>query len=180
MSTVTIPILETDRLVLRAPRLEDVAPEAAFYATERSQFVGGPQSREQVWRNMAMLLGHWSFRGYGFWGVDEKATGVNFGKVGRRYTGHVGLRYPEGWPEPEVGWTVMENAEGKGYAFEAALAARAYAYDTLGWETAISLIAPANNRSIALAERLGARFEAKFDHERFGETLIYRHPAAEG
>lgn len=166
-----IPVLETDRLILRAPREADFQAECDFYASDRCAHVGGKMDPEQVWRMLACFVGHWAFRGYGFWGVEEKATGT--------YCGRVGLWKPEGWPEPEVGWTLMQAAEGRGIAHEAAIAARTYAYGTLGWDTAISLIAPENARSIALAERLGATLDYEWDHARFGRTLVYRHPAPE-
>ena len=131
-----IPTLETERLIMRAPREADFEAEAEFFASEASKFVGGPLRPDETWRMVATLLGHWSMRGYGFWGVEEKDTGI--------YVGHVGLWCPFGWPEPEIGWTLMNNATGKGYATEAAQASRTYAYDALGWETSISLIDPQN------------------------------------
>jgi len=166
-----IPTLETERLIMREPREADVKAEAKFFATDRSKFVGGPLSEANVWRAIAMLIGHWHMRGYGFWGVEDKETG--------EYFGHVGLWNPGGWPEPEVGWTVMENAEGKGIAFEAAQAARTHAYNALGWKTAISLIDPANTRSAKLAERMGCVFEYDFEHETFGPMHVWRHPSPE-
>lgn len=166
-----IPTLNTERLILRAPCEADFDAECAFYASPRAEYVGGQLSREQVWRMLACFVGHWAFRGYGFWGIEDRETGA--------YLGRAGLWFPEGWPEPEIGWTLMAEAEGRGIAFEAALAARAHAYDTLGWTTAISLIAPENTRSIALAERLGAVLDREWVHDRFGRTLIYRHPAPE-
>ncbi len=161
-------ILETERLILRKSRESDVDVEAEFFASDRAEFLGGKQSREQVWRMVATLIGHWDMRGYGFFAVEEKATG--------KYVGHVGPWNPEGWPEPEIGWTMMNGFEGKGYAFEAAVASRQWAYDTLGWTTAISLIDPANVRSIALAKRLGAAFDSEYTHERYGLMHVYRHP----
>ena len=167
--TFTIPILETQRLSLRAPVESDFEHEVDFFASERSHFVGGPIEPEQVWRAIAGFLGHWAMRGYGFWGIDEKSTGT--------YLGRVGLWCPEGWPEREIGWTLMNGAEGKGYAHEAALAARQYAYDVLGWNTAITMILAGNDRSIRLAEKLGASHESDFEHDRFGQCHIYRHPS---
>jgi RimJ/RimL family protein N-acetyltransferase len=164
-----IPTLTTDRLILRAPAETDLDAEAEFYASDRAIHVGGPLLREQVWRALASFIGHWHFRGYGFWGIEDRASG--------QYLGRAGLWNPEGWPEPEIGWALMAGAEGRGIAFEAAQAARNHAYRTLGWETAISLIDPDNARSIKLAERLGAVFERDFEHLRFGKTLIYRHPS---
>lgn len=166
-----IPTLETERLILRAPREDDVAPLAAFFAGPRSASLGGPQAHWQVWRGHAMVIGHWHMRGYGFWSVDEKSTG--------NFAGRVGLWYPHDWPEPEIGWTLVDGAEGRGIAHEAALASRNYAYESLGWTTAISLIAPDNQRSIALAQRLGAVYEAPFQHPQYGPMGIYRHPAPE-
>lgn len=163
-----VPVLETQRLRMRAPSLDDVEAEAEFFATDRSKGVGGPLRRDQVWRGQLTLIAHWLIRGYGFWGVEDRKTG--------EYYGHVGCWYPEGWPEPEIGWTVMASAEGKGIAFEAAQAARAYAYGPLGWSTAISLILPDNHRSIALAKRMGATFDSMYVHPAHGEVPIYRHP----
>ncbi len=164
-----IPVLETERLILRGPKIEDFEAEAAFFATERSAHVGGPLDRIDAWTNFTARAGHWTIRGYGFWSLEERATG--------RYLGRVGLFYPEGWPEEELGWTMMADGEGRGLAFEAALAARRYAYRELAWPTVMSLIKPENARSIALAERLGARFETHFEHARYGRMAIYRHPS---
>ncbi len=166
---MAIPTLETERLIMRAPCEADFEAEAEFFASDASKFVGGPKRPDETWRAVAMLLGHWAMRGYGFWGVEEKDTGT--------YVGHVGLWNPHGWPEPEIGWTLMNHATGKGYATEAALAARAHAYDVLGWETAISLIDPDNLGSKAVAKRLGAQFEYMFEHPAFGAMQVWRHSA---
>jgi len=164
-----IPRLETERLILRAPSDADLDADAAFFATDAAQFVGGPLRRDEAWRVIASILGHWSLRGFGFWSAEEKETG--------NYVGRIGLWFPEGWPEPEIGWTLMNNATGKGYATEAALTARAYAYDVLGWTTAISLIDPDNHASKAVAKRLGAAFDYHYEHPKFGTTEIWRHRA---
>lgn len=167
--TFAIPVLETGRLILREYRQSDFEDFAAFFQSDRSRFIAGPTTRELAWRGMAVHLGHWALRGYGFWAVEEKESG--------RFCGHVGLWYPEGWLEPEVGWVMMGNAEGKGIAHEAAIAARHHAYNTLGWSTAVSLIDPGNLRSIALARRLGCDLEGVFRHERLGPMQVWRHPA---
>ncbi|MCW1955078.1 MAG: GNAT family N-acetyltransferase [Roseobacter sp.] len=164
-----IPRLETERLILRAHREEDFRLEAEFYATEASRFVGGPVPEHKTWRMLAMMVGHWAFRGFGFWALEEKETG--------RYMGRAGLWFPQGWAEREIGWTLMNHATGKGYATEAALAARAHAYDVLGWDTAISQIAPSNTASKAVARRLGASFEQMHQDPEYGEIEIWRHLA---
>jgi len=154
---IQVPVLETQRLRMRALDLADFEPLAAFYASDRAAFVGGPMTPEQVWRTLALEVGHWSLRGYGRWAVEVRATGA--------LAGVIGPWYPHGWPEPEVGWDMMNGFEGKGYAAEAARAALDHAFDALGWTTAISLVADGNTRSAALAERLGARPDGVFTHE---------------
>ncbi|GKY89342.1 GNAT family N-acetyltransferase [Sinisalibacter aestuarii] len=167
-TTIVIPTLETERMFLRAFREEDFEEEVAFFESDRSRMVGGPLPRPQVWRTMAAMVGHWHLRGFGFWALEEKATG--------RYLGRTGLWQPDGWPDREIGWTLMGHAEGKGFAREAALAARSHAYRMLGWTTAISLIMAGNLRSEALALRLGAQRESEFLHPTLGAMNIWRHP----
>lgn len=163
----SIPELDTPRLLLRGPKDGDFEPFARFYQSEASRTVGGPVSEELAWRNFASLWGHWILRGYGRWTVQERESG--------RVVGNIGLWNPVGWPEPEIGWTLFEEGQGKGYAQEAARAARSYAYETLGWDTLISAIASDNLASLAVAKRLGARRDGGFEHGRFGFLEVWRH-----
>jgi RimJ/RimL family protein N-acetyltransferase len=149
-----VPSLDTPRLRLRQFAEADLDDYAALCAdAEVMRYLGdrGPLSREDAWRQLAMLVGHWALRGYGMWAVEELATGA--------FVGRVGLHYPEGWPEPELGWALARHYWGRGYALEAATAALRVAFATLGWPRAVSLIAASNLRSIRLAERLGEHFE---------------------
>jgi len=164
-----IPTLTTERLTLRAPTEADFPALVDFYASERSQFVGGPMSDELTWRALAGELGHWALKGFGRWAVDITETG--------QFIGIIGLWHPFGFPEPELGWDLMDGFTGKGYATEAALAGRAHAYDTLGMTTLISLVKPANTASAAVAKRLGCVHDGDFSHVRHGFLNIYRHPA---
>ncbi|MEM6489874.1 MAG: GNAT family N-acetyltransferase [Pseudomonadota bacterium] len=163
-----IPVLQTERLTLRAPAERDFQAWVDFYARGDTRYVGGPIHRNVVWRTLAAYLGHWAMRGYGMWAVEERATGT--------FCGNVGLWFPEGWPEAEIGWTLLDRAVGRGIAFEAAAAAREHAYGALGWDTVISLIDPANARSIRLAERLGATLDGHVTHAQYGRMAVYRHP----
>ncbi|MGD1880699.1 MAG: GNAT family N-acetyltransferase [Paracoccaceae bacterium] len=166
--TFSAPQLETERLIPRAPQLDDFDVFADFYASPRAHFVGGPLSRELTWRNLALEAGHWVLKGFGRWALVEKAT--------HQTVGIVGLWHPEGFPENELGWDLFECATGKGYATEAAKAARNHAYNILGWTTLISMIDPENTPSMRVAERLGAAYDKDFTHERFGMMQIWRHP----
>lgn len=170
-TVIRIPTLRTKRLVLRAPDPKDFETYAAFRATDRAAGVGGPYDRITSFSHFCELIGHWVARGYGRWVVADPDTDDALGVVG--------LMYPEDWPEPEIAWTVFDGAEGRGFAHEAALASRDYAYKTLGWPTVISCTVPENTRSIALAKRMGATYESDYDHPEFGPMNVWRHIAPE-
>ncbi len=168
-----IPVLETGRLRMRGPVAADFDPVAAFLDSDRAAHIGGRRSRADAWRTFAVLVGHWTLRGYGMWAVDERESGA--------FIGLVGLYYPEDWLAPEIGWWIVDPAaEGKGYACEAAIAARRHAFDIVGWPEVHSVIAPENARSIALAERLGATLDRTVTAPNGRPALIYRHPVPEG
>jgi len=165
--SLPIPVIETDRLILRAPREDDFDALAEFMTTDRSRFVGGPLDKPTAWRGFCGSLGHWALRGYGMWMVADQADDTPLGRVG--FINHLG------WDEPELGWHLFADAEGKGLAAEAARAARAYGARHFDLDGVISYIDPANARSVKLAERLGARFEregAVLDHP----CHVSRHP----
>ena len=165
--SVDIPTIETDRLILREARESDLDTLATFMASERSHFVGGPLDRANCWRLISGSLGHWLLRGYGMWYIHHKADD--------RVIGACGFIFREGWDEPELHWNMHDGYEGKGYAFEAARAARAYGAQHFNLNGVISYIDPVNSRSIALAKRLGATFER--NGSLLGEDAnIYRHP----
>ncbi|MGF1554311.1 MAG: GNAT family N-acetyltransferase [Paracoccaceae bacterium] len=167
-----IPVIETERLRLCAPSDEWLDPWAAFWASDRSAYVGGPRSRADTWRAIAAMLGHWHLRGFGMFAVTDRTSGTFYGQIGPWR--------PEGWPEREIGWILIEAAEGRGIGFEAAVAARAFAYDTLGWDTAVSYVHPDNARSRALAERLGAVVDPEAAPPDDDPCLVYRHPVPGG
>ena len=170
--TLNIPTITTERLTLRGPTAQDFEPHARFFADEtRAWGFGGAENRNGAWRWFASSIGHWALRGYGYWTITDKESGAIYGITG--------LWHPEGWPEAELGWVAFEGAEGKGIIYEAAHAARQYAYDQLGFGALPSYIMPGNDRSVALAERLGATFEGTFENVSHGTEMIYRHPAPE-
>lgn len=162
-----IPRLETERLVLRGFSEADFAPLAAFYSSEETaQFVGGVCEPWETWRRLASYIGHWELRGYGMFALEDKTT--------EQFAGCCGPWCPDGWPEPEIGWALMPGFQGKGLVTEAANRCLSYAYDELGWTTAISVIDPENAASRRVAERLGAQFEAHKPVSHFTAD-IYRH-----
>ncbi|MEM7490581.1 MAG: GNAT family N-acetyltransferase [Pseudomonadota bacterium] len=160
------PTLTTERLVLRAPVAGDWPHWRAFFSSERARFVNGGHP-ENAWRAFGHFMGHWVLRGFGSF-VLTRADDP-------RPLGAAGPWHPEGWPEPEIGWSLWSaEAEGQGYAAEAARACLAHARDALGWPAAVSYIDPENAASIALATRLGARHDPTAQAP-FQGDLVYRH-----
>lgn len=166
-----IPVLETERLVLRAPAPKDESDYVAFFTSDRAKYVGGTPSPIKAFQAFALEVGHWAIRGFGMWAVTRRGDDTALG--------YVGCWRPGGWPENELGWMLWDQAEGKGYAQEAAVAAREYAYGTLGWTTAVSYIDRPNKRSIALAERLGCTRDRSAPTPEDDDCLVYRHPRPE-
>lgn len=141
------PTLSTARLRLRMPVLADFEHRAAFYASDRSVWEDGPLDRAAAWRIWASEVAQWPLMGAGPFSVEDPSNGT--------YLGEVGIYWPEGYPEPELGWFVVPAAEGRGIAAEAARAVMDWARDDLGRTRLVNYIAPGNARSIALALRLG-------------------------
>jgi RimJ/RimL family protein N-acetyltransferase len=161
--------LKTERLLLRQWQQKDFEPYAEYYADEEmARYVGGRSDRPNAWRRMASLIGHWVLRGYGYWAVEEMKTG--------EFVGCVGLWFPEGWPELELGYWLMRDMQGKGYATEAAVKAREYAFEVLQADTLVSYIHPDNEPSKRVAERLGARYENTIELLEHGPHCVFRHP----
>lgn len=166
-----IPVLNTQRLTLRAPEDRDFPAYADFAASDRSVHVGGPFTKREALAKFMSLAAHWAQHGFGRWIVADRDTDEALGIVG--------LYFPDHWPEPEIAWTLFAPAEGRGIAEEAARAARAHAYGALGWTTVVSLCDPVNARSRALAQRLGCSYEADHRHPEYGILQIWRHPGPE-
>lgn len=148
-AVASLPVLETSRLLLRAPTFADLDAWAAFVADPiAAEYLGGVQDRTTAYRQLTSVAGAWIVRGFSMFSVIERASG--------KWVGRIGPWMPEGWPGTEVGWGIARDAWGKGYATEAAEACIAFAFGTLGWSEVIHLISPMNARSQAVAKRIGS------------------------
>ncbi|WAJ27365.1 GNAT family N-acetyltransferase [Antarcticirhabdus aurantiaca] len=158
-------MIETERLLLRAPIPEDFEPIAAMSADAAvSRFVGGrPATREESWHRLLRHAGHWTLFGYGLFSVVEKATG--------NFAGYAGLAFfergfgPRFDGDPEAAWAFAPAAQNKGFATEAAHAAHAALDARLGPRRTVCIIDPENAASLNVAAKLG--------YVRFGE-VFYR------
>ncbi len=150
-----LPVLETARLRLRAPRLADFDAWAQILTGPASVHLGGPFTRDEAFIEFATTVGLWLLRGHGVWTVERRDDP---GPIG-----FVLIGFEPGDAEPELGFLFTPAAEGQGFAQEAALAARAHAFGPAGLPSLVSYIDPANARSRRLARRLGARLAGTLD-----------------
>lgn len=164
----SLPRISTDRTSLRGPYMEDFDIYADIVCSERGRFVGGPMTRDEAWDDFLQMTASWLLRGAGLWTVELQRD--------RSVLGFVVLNHERGDPEPELGFIFTPEAEGHGYAFEAARSARNNAYYALGWDNLVSYIDPENTRSVRLAERLDAQRDPSGD---FDGAACYRYPRPE-
>jgi len=164
---VPAPLIHTERLLLRPYRLEDFPHLLALYETERAAFIGGRLSPRQVWDGFMNCIGQWDVLGLGGWAVEEQASGA--------LVGEVAVHRPADYPETELGWLLFDGFEGRGYAHEAAKAARQWAFSALGLSSIVSYIDRDNARSIRLAERLGAMLDPGAATPNGDPCFVYRH-----
>ena len=163
----TLPVLETERLRLRAPRIDDFTFYAEITVGPRGQHVLEDPTRENAWYDFTQMVASWVLRGYGLWTVETKTDTT--------VIGFVLLGFEPGDHEPELGCMFREMAEGKGYACEAAIAARAHGLDTLDLPSLVSTIDHGNTRSCQLAERLEATRDPKAEAAHGNAIAVYRH-----
>lgn len=180
MVGVTVPILRTERLVLRAWTAADRAPFAALNADPevvRWIGAGAPLTRAESDELVLRITEHWRARGFGLWAVEERSSS--------EFVGFAGLAVP--WflpavlPAVEIGWRLARSAWGHGYATEAAGAALEHAFGELALREVIATIFPDNIRSIRVAEKLGLRFGERRIHPSVQREIeIYRLVNARG
>lgn len=144
---MSIPTLETPRLILRAMRQDDLKAYAALMASPRAIYMGGPYDELGAWRMFCQDIALWTICGHGGLMIDLKDTGTCVGQVG--------INHGPLFPEKELGWLLYDGFEGRGYATEAAGALRDWAFETLKLPTLVSYFDPENHRSMAVSARLG-------------------------
>jgi RimJ/RimL family protein N-acetyltransferase len=149
--------IDTERLTLRRPRLEDFEDSFAMWSNpEVVRYISGkPATREDGWARLLRYVGHWELLGFGFWVVREKATGRFVGEVGMGYFQR-DMQPPLG-DDKEAGWVLVPSAHGKGYATEAVRGALAWQEARFGPQRMVCIIAPGNTGSQGVASKCGFR-----------------------
>jgi RimJ/RimL family protein N-acetyltransferase len=161
-----VPVTDTRRLQLRAPRVYDFDAYARILCSDRAVHMGGPFTREEAWTDFTNYTALWLLHGHGLWTIDAQTTPS---------AGFVLLGYEYEDPEAELGIFVTPEIEGQGIAEEATIAAREYAFEILRWDSVASFVDPANTRCISLMERLGTARDITAEKAIGDGTLVYRH-----
>jgi RimJ/RimL family protein N-acetyltransferase len=165
------PRLETDRLVLRAWRDDDLDAYAALCADpEVMRYIGNgaPQRREQAAAAMASFREGWAERAFDLWCVVRPDDDVCVGFAGL----HVPDFLPEILPAVEIGWRLAREAWGQGYATEAAIAARDFAFGTAGLDRLVSVAHAGNDASTSVMRKLGMQLERATVHPVHGVPVV--------
>jgi len=165
-----VPVLQTPRLVLRAPTCADFPAFLSYSMSQRSRFVGGPKPRHAAFEKFAGMMGHWALRGFGRFVITDRTSGEALGHVGPLQLDDAVL--------PELTWPLWsEAAEGKGFAHEAAQAANSWFFGSSGCKEAMAEVQRDNRRSHALAERLGGIVWTDGPRGWMEDGVIYRFRA---
>lgn len=151
------PILETPRLTLRPHTRDDFPALAAMWADPAVvRYIGGkPSTSEESWSRLVRYAGHWPLMGFGYWAIEEKATGRFMGDAG--FADFKRELTPPLDGTPEIGWALAAWAHGKGFATELLPAVLAWGDEHLESRRTVCLIAPEHAVSIHLAEKHGYR-----------------------
>jgi RimJ/RimL family protein N-acetyltransferase len=168
-----VPTLQTERLRLRRHKLEDFEPAAAMWGNPAvTRHVGGrPFTREEVWARLMRYVGHWALLGYGYWAIEDKATGCFVGEAG--FADFKRDMEPP-LEVPELGWVLVPEAQGQGYATEAAKAAAAWGDGHFGPTRIVALIHPENEPSIRVARKVGFEEAATTNYKGYPTLLFER------
>lgn len=154
-SNSNVPIIETDRLILRGHRKEDLAASVKMWADPIVvKHIGGkPFNEQQSWARILTYVGHWAVQGFGYWAVEEKSTGTFIGEMG--FADFKRDMSPSIKDLPELGWALIPSVHGKGYATEALQAVLVWGGANLEAAKIVCIIDPENTPSIRVAEKIG-------------------------
>ena len=147
--------LQTERLTLRRLTLEDADLMLAVWNDPAFlEHVGdrGIRTLEDAQRTLA----DGAFRLYEKYGYGPFRVAL---RDGDRPIGTCGLFRREGFDDPDIGWSVLPEHCGRGFAYEAAQAVLKFGFDDIGLTRITAFISAENTPSLGLAKKLGLRFE---------------------
>jgi RimJ/RimL family protein N-acetyltransferase len=152
---LNIPVLETERLTLRGHTIDDARNEITLWSDpEVTRYIGGrPQTDEESWSRLLRYAGHWSLLGFGYWILEEKATGDFIGEAG--FSDYRRDIEPALGGVAEVGWALVSSKHGMGYATEAVQAVLKWGREHFGPSLVTCLIDPNHKASMHVAQKCG-------------------------
>jgi RimJ/RimL family protein N-acetyltransferase len=167
-----VPEIDTARLRLRAHRIGDLPFAFAMWSDANIvRYIGGtPSTEQQTWSRILNYAGHWALLEFGYWAIEEKATGEFIGELG--FANFKRDIEPAMRDVPELGWALVSRVHGKGYATEGVRAAVAWGDEQRAFERTVCMIDVDNSASIRVAEKGGYR---EFRRTQFSgrPTLFY-------
>jgi len=154
---MNIPVLHTERLTLRAHRLDDFTALSAMWADPvTTRYIGGkPATTEESWTRLLRYAGHWTMLRFGYWAIEERSSGHYVGEAG--FADYKRTHESSVKNLPETGWVIAPQSHGKGYATEAVRAALEWGDANFADTKTTCLIEPGNLVSIKVAEKCGYR-----------------------
>ncbi len=163
---IGLPVLETERLILRAPIVSDWHAFRDYRASARTAFTGGAKEEHEAAEQFASFFGHWVLRGFGRLIAEDRATGAPLGHFGP-------MQWQDG-AQVEMTWSLWTAAaEGRGIATEAARALHEWAFGPLGLTSARAEIHADNAASHAIARRLGGQISPDIQPRWVAQGAVY-------
>ncbi len=163
---IGLPVLETQRLILRAPQAADWPAFRDYRVSDRTAFTGGTKKEHEAAEQFSSFFGHWVMRGFGRLIAQDRATGLGIGHFGP-------MQWQDG-AEPELTWSLWTAAaEGQGLAREAAAAMHRWVFGPLGLASARAEIHRDNSASHAIAAHLGGKIIAGLRPTWFDDGDVY-------
>jgi len=157
--------------------MDDFVHSAAMWADpEVTRYIGGkPLTEEEAWARLLRYVGHWSLLGFGYWAIEEKATGNFAGEIG--FADHK-RDLPSLKGIPEIGWVIASQAQGRGYATEGVRAAVAWGDIHFRSAPTACIIHPENLPSIRVAGKCGYRESVLTTYKGQPSMMLVRQAAA--
>ncbi len=150
MKQTVYPVIETERLLLRMFRAEDL--DAVYHLfndadVQKYLSVENKRTREQLKTTLENLVSRWDERGFGMWCVTEKKTG--------EIAGYCGFQYFDNMPQVEIVFAFLKSFWGSGFATEAAKACLRFWFDELTSKEMFAATSPDNHASLRVLEKIG-------------------------
>lgn len=170
-----IPVIRTERLILRAMTMQDFPRFAEIWREpEVVRFIGAPRSDAESWGTFLRIAGSWALQGFGQWGIERAVDGALIGQVGffRGMRGF-GADFDDAL---ECGWVLTTAAQGQGFGPEAAAAAHGWLDAQAISGKTVAIIEVGHGASLRVAERLGYRIMREVEDDGDRVWLLAREP----